>query len=478
MHDRILLRLSDMEYYDDAVVLIKSFYPNSTIVREDAGKLGEDAEYTDVIAPSFFIDKGKPKGARHDDFKTQLYQELHRTTGRTLPWGKLTGVRPSKIAVAMLEGGAEDTEVLQRFTQNYYVADRKAQLALKVAKKELSLLSGWNPADGYSLYIGIPFCPTTCLYCSFTSYPLSLWEKKIDAYLEALFREMEFVADKLNAAGKRLDTVYIGGGTPTTLRKEQLHRLLSRLEACFDRSGIREFTVEAGRPDSITEEKLWVLQQHQVKRISINPQTMNQKTLDLIGRKHTVEQVFSVFEFARQMGFDNINMDLIVGLPGEEEQDIQNTLTRVRSLAPDSLTVHSLAMKRAAALNIWKERYQDLSMLNTDAIVAAAADCAAALHMEPYYMYRQKNMVGNFENVGYSVSGKECLYNVLIMEEKQSIIALGAGASTKLLFPGQGSSGVRIERIENVKSVQDYITRIDEMIARKDGALFHSYLNG
>ena len=234
-------------------------------------------------------------------------------------------------------------------------------------------------------------------------------------------------------------------------------------------SACRELTVEAGRPDSITYEKLCVLKAHHVDRISINPQTMNQQTLDLIGRRHTVEQIEEAFALAGKAGLDNINMDMILGLPGENKEMVQHTLEKIKALAPESLTVHSLAIKRAAALNIWREKYLDLQMDNSDEIVSMAADYAHQMGHQPYYMYRQKNMAGNFENVGYSKPGLECIYNILIMEEKQTIIAMGAGASTKIVFQNEteGGQAGRIERIENVKDVTNYIQRIDEMIERK-----------
>lgn len=237
----------------------------------------------------------------------------------------------------------------------------------------------------------------------------------------------------------------------------------------FDVENAIELTVEAGRPDSITREKLKVLRKHNVDRISINPQTMNQDTLDLIGRRHTVLHIKEAFKMAREEGFDNINMDMILGLPGENIDMVKNTLEQIKELSPESLTVHSLAIKRAAALNVWRDKYSDLSIENSAQMVDMAADYAARMDMEPYYMYRQKNMAGNYENVGYSISGKECIYNVLIMEEKQTIIACGAGASSKIVFHNESDNehSVRIERVENVKDVTNYIERIDEMIDRK-----------
>lgn len=318
---------------------------------------------------------------------------------------------------------------------------------------------------GYSLYVGIPFCPTTCLYCSFTSYPIEKWRGRTGLYLEALFKELEYTARKME--GRPLDTVYFGGGTPTSLPAEDLEALLSRLEQLFDLSRVLEFTVEAGRPDSITPDKLKVLRDHGITRISINPQTMNQKTLDLIGRHHTVEMVKERFYMARELGFDNINMDLIMGLPEENMDDVQRTLEEVRALGPDSLTVHSLAIKRAARLNMFREEYGGLKIQNTPEMIELSAACAREMGMEPYYLYRQKNMAGNFENVGYSLPGKACIYNILIMEEMQTIAACGAGTTTKVVFPSEN----RRERCENVKEVEQYISRIDEMIQRKERIL-------
>jgi oxygen-independent coproporphyrinogen-3 oxidase len=333
-------------------------------------------------------------------------------------------------------------------------------LALNVAKTEKEILDRLDYRNGYSLYIGIPFCPTTCLYCSFTSYSVASYRNKVDAYLDALIEEMRRVSEIFD--GRRLDTVYFGGGTPTTLEPGQLNRLLCALEQYFDMSTVSELTVEAGRPDSITAEKLETLKAHGVQRISINPQTMNDETLKIIGRRHTVSQVEQAFEIARNVGFDNINMDIIMGLPGEDVPEIKNTLEKIKQLSPESLTVHSLAIKRAAALNIWRDKYRDLSLLNSDEIMAMTERCSEELGMKPYYMYRQKNMAGNFENVGYSRAGKECIYNILIMEEKQTIVALGAGATTKRVF-----ADGRIERCENVKDVASYIDRVDEMVERK-----------
>ena len=463
----IYIKISDMDFYDDAVVLIKSFYPRTEVMQyqEQAEQIRTAQDI--VIEPEVPEKDGRSKKELHEAFKCTLYTKLSAQLNKTLPWGYLTGVRPSKIAYTLLEKGADREQILEEFTKKHLVSEKKAQLALQVAQTEKSILEKMDYKNGYSLYIGIPFCPTTCLYCSFTSYSLAAYQSKVQPYLEALLKEMKYVSEAMR--GRRLDTVYFGGGTPTTLSAGQLDMLLTELERQFDLSACRELTVEAGRPDSITYEKLCVLKAHHVDRISINPQTMNQQTLDLIGRRHMVEQIEEAFALAGKAGLDNINMDMILGLPGENKEMVQHTLEKIKALAPESLTVHSLAIKRAAALNIWREKYLDLQMDNSDEIVSMAADYAHQMGHQPYYMYRQKNMAGNFENVGYSKPGLECIYNILIMEEKQTIIAMGAGASTKIVFQNEteGGQAGRIERIENVKDVTNYIQRIDEMIERK-----------
>ncbi len=345
--------------------------------------------------------------------------------------------------------------------RDMYMASReKAALSVMIANRERYVLRNIDYEDGYSLYIGIPFCPSTCLYCSFTSYPLSLWEKRMDEYLEALFQELDEAADMFRQ--KKLNTVYIGGGTPTTLNPERMNRLLCKIQTLFDTEHLQEYTVEAGRPDSITEEKLQVLLDHGIDRISINPQTMKDETLRIIGRHHTVAQTREAFALAKRMGFSHINMDLIIGLPGEGYEDVEHTMQEIRALAPDSVTIHSLAIKRAARLNLLKEAYEEMGLENNTQIMDMTARYCAEMGLSPYYLYRQKNMAGNFENVGYAKEGKAGIYNILMMEEKQTIVACGAGSISKRVYPDG-----RIERCENVKDVASFIERIDEMIERK-----------
>ena len=404
--------------------------------------------------------------ANKDRIKHALYGMLVQMTGKTLPWGNLTGIRPAKLASGFLKEGIRGEEAVRELRERYLVSQEKASLAVSIAETEEKLLSGFDLEKGYSLYIGIPFCPSICLYCSFSSSPLGLWEKRVDEYLDALCLEMTEVSAMLGSRGK-LESVYIGGGTPTSLNGPQLTRLLSHLSACFDLSNLREFTVEAGRPDSIDREKLLALRAFPVDRISVNPQTMNQKTLDLIGRRHTVEDTGRAFALAQEVGFTNINMDIIVGLPGEGREEVAHTLAEIEKLSPDSLTVHTLAVKRAARLSLFKEEYLEMSSEDNEEVIRLAGEAAGRMGMIPYYLYRQKNMRGNFENVGYAKVDKAGIYNILIMEEKQSIIALGAGGATRLVLDG----GERVERIENVKDVRNYLSRVEEMVERKREAL-------
>jgi len=398
--------------------------------------------------------------------KKLIYTALSEHTGKKLPWGTLTGIRPTKIPMSMMEEQTTDAEIMQYMRDTYLISEEKGNLAIEIAHREKELLDTLHYENGYSLYIGIPFCPTTCLYCSFTSYPICSWEKRVADYLSALEKEIYFVSEFYK--DRILDTIYIGGGTPTTLKAPELERLLSYIEQKLNLSHLKEFTVEAGRADSITREKLEVLKKHHVTRISVNPQTMNQKTLDLIGRKHTVEQVKEAFALAREVGFTNINMDIILGLPEETEAEVHHTIDEIVAMQPDSLTVHSLAIKRASKLSQWIEE-KGISMLNnTEETMKIAMEGAKQLRMVPYYLYRQKNMSGNFENVGYATEGNFGIYNILIMEEKQTIVACGAGASTKRVWTEPNPDGThRIERCENVKDVAQYIARIDEMIQRK-----------
>lgn len=479
MSDNIEVKVNIPSYEYDIHSLVKAFYPKSEVSVQVKESFDTDcALKLDVIFSDIYVEVRTLKNGQmickgscdlpeivtrkevKDRFKRLIYQALSNCSGRTLPWGTLTGIRPTKIPMAMLEKGASDEEIKAYMEETYYCSEEKIRLSTEIAKRERKLLETLDYQDGYSLYVGIPFCPSTCLYCSFTSYPLRKWEKRVDDYLDALCKELDYIAEELK--DRVLNTVYIGGGTPTTLNAQQLDRLLTKIEEKFDFSRVREFTLEAGRPDSVTREKLLAIKKHRVDRISVNPQTMKEETLKIIGRHHTVQQTIDAYRLAREVGFDNINMDLIIGLPGERASDVAHTLDELKKLAPDSITVHSLAIKRAARLNLFKDTYEEMGFENSAEIMELTYAFCKAQELLPYYLYRQKNMAGNFENVGYAKADKAGIYNILIMEEKQSIVAAGAGASTKMVYPDG-----RIERIENVKDVGQYIERIDEMILRK-----------
>ena len=447
--------VSQEEISEEAFLKITVFYHNKDFIEISLTDQNGTRTARGHVLP------GEPERRKEKSaIKRLLYGLLREHTGKDLPWGDLTGIRPTKIVMSLLNNGETKEDTVRYMREQYLVSEAKAELAADIAVREKKLLDGFDYQNGYSLYVGIPFCPSICLYCSFSSSPLKIWENQVDDYLDALEKEIETAAETFG--DKVLHTVYIGGGTPTTLTPSQMDRLLSKLEERFDYSGLLEFTVEAGRPDSIDKEKLQVIRAHGIDRISINPQTMNQSTLDTIGRKHTVEDIKEAFGLARSLGFSNINMDLIVGLPGEGLAEVSHTMSELEQLDPDSVTVHSLALKRASRMSLMLEEYQSTSFLNNSAIMDMTRHSCESRGLFPYYMYRQKNIAGNFENVGYAREGKECLYNVLIMEEVQSILALGAGGSTKIVWPGG-----RIERVENVKDIRNYIDRIDEMIQRK-----------
>lgn len=394
--------------------------------------------------------------------KREVYLALSKFTGNSLPWGMLTGIRPAKIVHEMLEKGEQQEGIMSRLTDYYMVSRQKAGLLYNVAKVERDILDKTSP-DMIGIYIGIPFCTTKCLYCSFTSNPISKYSNMVYSYVEALKSEIEGVLEIIENSRFKIQSIYIGGGTPTSLDAQMLKILLENIQDKFDLKSIQEFTLEAGRPDSIDMEKLEIIKNSQVNRISINPQTMNDKTLKLIGRNHSSEDVARTFEMARDIGFDNINMDIIVGLPGEDLSMFEYTLNRIREMNPESLTVHTMAVKRASKLNQEKDRFSLISSDEASKMIDLARVYAEEMKMHPYYLYRQKNMVGNLENIGYCRPGCESVYNIQIMEERQTIIALGAGAITKVVYPCNN----RIERAFNVKSIEEYIPRVNEMINRK-----------
>ena len=521
MIENVIIKISDEEYYDDTQLLVRSFFKGVNIIRESTG--GDSSEHINIKKllseefevsekETFFLDSlsseereceyaalvinadvympcehlnETDRGALHDIYKRKLYEALVGFAGRTLPWGFLTGVRPAKRAMEIIKKDvfySDEPTVISQFSKKYMTSEKKARLSYNVAKNEMSVLlrNGISfdndKYQGFSIYAGIPFCPTTCLYCSFASLPISVCDETfINDYVEALCNEINRSSDiymenimkrGCGKDGLSPSSVYIGGGTPTALSAELLGKIIDCISRFFSIDSNAEFCVESGRPDSITEEKLLMLKEKGVNRISVNPQSMNQKTLDLIGRSHTPEDVYKSFELARKIGFDNINTDIILGLPGEGKEELRKTVEALEKLGPDSITVHSLALKRASKLNIDSAEYKHIRSENSEEMIDMTADLAERLCMRPYYMYRQQNMSGNLENTGYAREGKESLYNIVIMEEVQDILAFGAGASSKLMMGNN-----RFERAVNVKDVRNYISRVDEMCSRKEKLL-------
>jgi len=402
---------------------------------------------------------------KKESVKRELFKFLSELTGDYYPWGTLIGIRPSKIALSLLNEWKKKEEVREYFGKKYLTSREKSDLCIEIAQREKSFVD--TEKNKISIYIGMAFCPTRCLYCSFASNPIAGAKKKVGPYIEALIKEINAVSSYVSEKKLTVNTVYFGGGTPTAVNNEEFDGLMEEIyERIVKPFSPKEFTVECGRPDSITEEKLLAMKKYKVQRISINPQTMNDKTLKNIGRGHTSDEVKEKFCLARKLGFDNINMDIIVGLPGEGIGEIENTFNDIKELKPESLTVHGMSIKRASRLYeeliLGKETY----MPNQDTLnkmYRRTRDLAEELDMFPYYMYRQKNMAGNMENIGYSLAGKECIYNMLMIEDTETIIAIGADAVSKVVFHEEN----RIERFGNVKDVNEYITRIDEMIQGK-----------
>ncbi|MCR4721126.1 MAG: coproporphyrinogen dehydrogenase HemZ [Lachnospiraceae bacterium] len=470
--DTIRIDAYDPLMEDDILPLLHSFFPEgdaggdlSIEISEDDGKVfvktslkGTEAYETVSFVADEKADANENRRELRKEVARTLYLQIVRLTGRELPWGMLTGVRPTKLVLDRLEKGLgmHATYLMNRFC----VTKEKATLAVRVARKECMLLNDLDYKSGFSLYVGIPFCASICNYCTFGAHPLSRFGHYVEPYLEALAKEIRETARFMK---KRPDCIYIGGGTPTILSPDQIRQLIALIRENFDTGKVREFSFEAGRPDSITKEKLEAMRDCGITRISINPQSMVARTLETIGRAHTPEQITEAFAMARECGFDNINADLIAGLSGETPEDFKYTLSQIEKLRPESLTVHTLAHKRAARLTTSPELYKGMEAKGVPEMVEAGAAWAKEHGMEPYYLYRQKNMTESLENIGYSVPGKECLYNVLIMEERQMILALGAGASSKFVR----DCAERFARVENVKSVKDYIERIDDMIERK-----------
>lgn len=449
--DCMMVIENDLFFHNDNVFAKTSYC-------ENYGVIYDHIEHRDLQG---LCEKDRKKVIK-ETIKRSIFKILEKKFKITPPWGILTGIRPVKIVHSLLDDNFNDNEIKEKLSTDYLIDDEKINLALDIAKRERTFI---YPLDEnkVSIYIGIPFCPTRCYYCSFPANSLKQFGGLKPAYVAKLLEEVQGVAQLLKEQNKSIETLYIGGGTPTTLSVDEMDTLIKGLFKIFDLSQIKEFTVEAGRPDTINREMLELLKKHNVSRISINPQSMNNETLEKIGRSHSVEDIIECFHLARKVGFDNINMDIILGLVDENLDMVRNTLDKIKELSPESLTVHTLAVKRTSKLKENLEDYQLAEYEEMVNMIQLAKDYAKDMGLNPYYMYRQKHMLGNLENIGYAKEGYECIYNMQIMEEKQSNYALGAGAITKFVYLDED----RIERVENVKNVEQYIDRVDEMIKRK-----------
>ncbi len=401
-----------------------------------------------------------------DDNEMQMGRMVYALMGEYThfypKWGVLTGVRPSKLLInTEKQMGREKTEAY--FKNDLLVSDEKFRLAREVADWEEKIIGTSSP-ESFSLYVSIPFCPSRCSYCSFVSHSVENDKAKnlLPQYVSLLSEELKLTGEIANKIGVKLESIYIGGGTPTTLSAEQLETTINAIENNFDLSSCREFTVEAGRPDTITKEKLWVLKNSPVDRISINPQTFNNSVLQAVGRRHSAEDTINIFNLAREIGFQNINMDLIAGLPTDTVEGFCHSLDTAIGLDPENITVHTLAVKRSSTIG-----------QNTPKLAVENANTASEMlkytydklyeKYHPYYMYRQSKSAGALENVGWAKENRECIYNIFMMEECHTILSCGGGAVTKLKAP----KGDEIERIFNFKYPFEYISGFDELIERK-----------
>jgi oxygen-independent coproporphyrinogen-3 oxidase len=438
---------SKVELLDNQTFAITDIYVNEKSVANVKLKISERAYFHEDKALKWEI-------------RRSAYLALSKFFNTSLNWGILTGIRPSKIVQELLDIYPDQKEVLSILKDFYFVSDVKSHLVLEIAQREQKIISSSKP-NSIAIYIGIPFCTTRCLYCSFTSNSITKYAQSIPKYIECLKKEITAVSRMLREKCHSIESIYIGGGTPTSLEADELGTILSTIKNSFDISNLREYTLEAGRPDTITPQKLKIIKQYDIDRISLNPQSMNPDILKLIGRAHSPSDIINSFNLARDMGFKNINMDVIAGLPGDNIESFTNTINQLIALNPESITVHTFSDKRASQYNKEKEKYS--LPKNPETMVQTAFELCKEANLMPYYMYRQRNILGNLENVGYSKPGCESIYNVQIMGEKQTIIAIGAGAISKIYYPDEN----RLERIFNVKSLEDYLSRIDEMIVRK-----------
>lgn len=402
----------------------------------------------------------------HKEIKTLLKRTVYDLLSLQMKplskWGILVGIRPVKIVHELLDAGQNEMTIRSILRDTYRVSEEKINLMVEVANKERPYLVP-NQPEAISLYLCIPFCPTRCLYCSFPSNDLTRKGKLLQPYLDKLELEVIAAINHIHQLGKYVDCIYVGGGTPTSISEAQLSSLLKTIASHLPLDRVKEYTVEAGRPDTITLEKLEIMKKHGVDRICVNPQTMNPGTLVEIGRSHDAKAIIDVMQMAKKIEFKTINMDLIMGLPGETVTESAETLRQIIALEPENITIHTLAVKRASRLNEDLDHYELTHDQVVEAMLVDAESKLRAADFSPYYMYRQKKMIGHLENVGYAKLGHESLYNMRIMEEKHSIVACGAGAVSKICEPEIN----RFDRVANFKGLEDYLDRFEEILDKK-----------
>lgn len=431
-------------------------------LKDKAGK-SYTANYQKVMLPSE-TEKENFKQIKNAVAHTYL-TVLQDWTGITQKWGILTGVRPTKLLHRKVQQGIPEEIAHQQLKDDYLITDEKIALMQQIVDRQLAVVPDlYSLQNEVSIYIGIPFCPTKCAYCTFPAYAINGRQGSVDSFLGGLHYEMRKIGAWLKEKGIRITTVYYGGGTPTSITAEEMDMLYEEMYASFpDVANIREITVEAGRPDTITPEKLTVLKKWKIDRISINPQSYTQETLKAIGRHHTVTETIDKYHLAREMGMNNINMDLIIGLPGEGIGEFTHSLAETEKLMPESLTVHTLSFKRASEMTKNKEKYKVAEREEVEKMMELAEDWTEKHGYVPYYLYRQKNILGNLENVGYSIPNQESIYNIMIMEEQQTIIGIGCGASSKFVDPITG----KIIQFANPKDPKTYNESFEAYTAKK-----------
>jgi len=447
VHDqKLLLPLTQIArlFYQDAVVQL------------------DQLESCHLVIDLTSTDMEKAQGKYH--YLRLFLRALQQETGIIQKWGVLTGVRPTKLWHRQLQMGNTREEVAKQLQAQYLIQPEKLALLEQIGDKQLTVLPDFhNLNQAVSIYIGIPFCPTKCAYCTFPAYAIHGHRKQVDEFLNMLIREIQVIGQWLHEQQVPITTIYFGGGTPTSISAEQMDKLYQAVADYFPFSEqVREITVEAGRPDTLTEDRLEVLKKWKVDRISINPQSFHGPTLTAIGRHHPATETIEKFHLAREFGFDNINMDLIIGLPGENVQILEQTLAELSKLDPESITVHTLAFKRAAEMTLHKDKYPVADRMEAERMMNLARNWASSHNYAPYYLYRQKNILGNLENIGYAKPGYESIYNILIMEEIQTIIGLGCGAASKFVH-----SNGKITRYANPKDPKSYIEHSERYAEEK-----------